>query len=154
MPFDTYKMKKFFGTALKAALIITLAWGIISFMLHFNATGDWNPLNWSDFTYVITFLILEWIGYLILHGRINPNAFPNQPPRGRYPQQQRPQQYQQAYYQPQPIKSPPPKQRVPVQLSLDVCSFCGREVPINSLRVFRDDYGYTLHLCEDCIEYE
>ncbi len=133
-------MKKFFGTGLKVAIIVTAVWGILSFLIHYNNTQSWNPLNWPDLIYLITFLILEWIGYLLLHGRINPNAFNQQ-----YPNTQRqPQQHQ-----PQPIRSP--QRQVPIRITLETCSFCGKETPLNSLRVFQDEQGYTIYLCEGCI---
>jgi len=140
MPFDERKLKKFFGTALKVAIIITAIWALISYILYFYNTRDWNPLNWSDLMTVIIFLILEWLGMLILHGRIRPDAGI----------QQRLYQREMPYYPPEPIRAP--QTNVPVKITLETCSFCGREVPKSALRTFRDDWGNEIYICEEHLE--
>ena len=140
MPFDNVKLKKFFGTALKVATILTVVLALLFYIMYYYETRDWNPLNWSLLTYFITFLVLEWIGTLILHGRIQPDAgYPQRRPQQNIP-----------YYPPEPIRAP--QTNVPVQITLETCSFCGKEVPKNSLRTFRDDWMNEIYICEEHLE--
>jgi len=135
MPFDMTKLKGFYGMLLKIAMIITVVWGLLSFVAY--AGGGGNVITYlgkSEFIMFITFLILEWTGFLILKGKFHPptDVRPKQRPPTRAPVQQVPTQ-------------------VPYQIEVDVCSICGKERPLSVLREFHDDYGYSIVVCEKCL---
>jgi len=134
MPFDMVRLKKFYGMMLKIAILLTVVIGLLLFIAYMVNGG--SPLNYvgrQEFIMMIVFLILEYVGYQIIHGKF------------RMPEeaQIRPRQ------QPIPVKQP-----IPAQIELDYCSFCSKEKPIHSLREFRDDYGNAILICENCVKKE
>jgi len=142
MPFDMGKLKKFYGIALKIAIIVTLVWGILGLVGYMTTTGKWNPFGWSGFIMFIMFIILEYVGYLMLTGKFQP---PQEMQQGQPIFKQQPQRHQ------RPIQ---PRRQQPIEINYDVCAFCGEEKPVHELTPFRSPRGDTILVCEDCLDEE
>ena len=140
MPFDMNRMKKFFGTMLTLALVLTLVITMLLFVVHVAGGGD--PIGYlgnQNFIMGITFLILEWVGYLMLKGKFHPPDDMGRRPQQRAPPQRQPQMQQIL---------------VPAKIEIEVCPFCSKEKPITEMRPFYDGYGNEILVCEDCIRKE
>jgi hypothetical protein len=136
-PFEINRMKKFFGTMLRLAIILTLVITILLFISHIASGG--SPVAYlgsPNFIMGITFLILEYVGHMMLHGKF-------QPPTNI--QQKRPQP---------PQKVPMKQITVPLKIETDNCCFCGKEKLITEMRPFYDGFGNEILVCEDCIKKE
>ena len=134
MPFDMGRMKKFFGTMLMLALILTLAIIMLSFVAY--VVGGGSPMGFigtQTFIMGITFLILEWVGIMMIKGKFHPPT----DMKTRQPQQTPMRQFQ-----------------VPAKIPTDNCSFCRIEKPVTELRPFYDGYGNEILICEECIKKE
>ena len=139
MPFDTGKLKKFFGTMLMVAVVITAIYGAISFVLYVLETQ--NPINFlssPSFVTVLIGLILEYVGYLMLNGKFQVSAEVQQM-TGRYQQTRQSQQPQQ-------------QQQIPTQLQFEKCSFCGRDVPAFEIKKIKTPDGTIYNVCANCLK--
>ena len=137
MPFDMSRMRKFFGTMLTLALVLTLVIVMLLFVAY--VAGGGNPVSYlgnQGFIMGITFLILEWVGLLMLKGKFHPPTDM---------QQRRPQRPQKP--QMQPIY-------VPKKVETDICVFCNKEKSLTEMRPFYDGYGNEILVCEECIKKE
>jgi len=137
MPFDFGRMKKYFSTLLMVGILITVVWGIINFALFVIDGG--NPIGFlgnPSFMTMIILLILEWVGYLMLHGKFQV------PDDQRMKMQQQPKQ-QQKYQQ--------PTTQIPVKIETDFCSYCEKEKPITEFREFKDSEGNVILVCKNCL---
>jgi len=137
MPFDIPKLKKFYKMLLKIAIVVTVVWAVVSFATFIMMTGNMNIMASPDFMTFIVIIVLEFIGHLILTGKFQPPT-----DMQKRPQQRRPMQRQ------------PPMEPRPVEIKIDECAFCGREVPASRLRPFSDKYGNIILVCEDCLKEE
>jgi len=138
MPFDMNRLRTFFGSMLRLGIIVTILYGLIGFIWHMQETGDaMGFLGTQTLQMFIVFIILEYVGYLMITGKFHPPTTVQGKPTRRPPPRQQQQQ---------------PIQRRPSEIQIDTCSFCGKEHPIQSMREFTDKNGYRLLICSDCLK--
>jgi hypothetical protein len=138
MPFDIKRLKKFFGNMLMIAIVLTIMILVISFALYIlEGKAPMGFLGNQMFITCLTLLILEWLGYIMIHGKLKFNPQPQQRKQRQQP------------------KTVPMRQiSVPLKIETDNCSFCGTENPITDMRPFHDEFGNEILVCEKCIRKE